>query len=416
MSALAGTADVVIVGAGLAGLACARQVAAAGLDVVVLESTDAAGGRIRTDPVDGFLLDRGFQVLNDSYPELARAVDLDALDLKPFLRGALLRVDGRRHRLVDPRQRPGALGSTVTALATAPVGSLADRARLGALVVRAARGDGRRLVDDPDVGTRDLLRARGISTTTIDRLATPFFRGVFLEEDMATSSRFFSLVARTFARGQACLPARGMQSLPQQIADSLPTGTVHLSNPVRAVRSHGVDTEAGTMTARAVVVAVDPVAAGRLVEGVAVPPMRSVTTWYHSPAEAPTDEAIIALDADGGPVASSIVLTNAAPTYGPAGRALVATSVIGPRILGDADLARHLGELWGTSTAGWDLIGRVEVPEALPAALPPLAPRLRRSVEVGGVYVAGDHRDTPSIQGALVSGRRVAEAVVAATG
>jgi len=406
--------DVVVVGAGLAGLACARRLTAAGLSVRVLEDADAVGGRVRTDVVDGFRLDRGFQVLNPAYPALDWAVDLDRLGLRSFVPGALVALGRRRHLVADPRRYPRGLVSTLRA----PVGSPLSKARLAALALEVSRR-----APDADLGGREpttaqALRQRGIDSATVERLLRPFLSGVFLEPDLVTSSRFFGLVLRSFVAGAPGLPATGMQALPEEVARPLPAGTVALRTPARDVAAGRVATDDGTVGCRAVVVATDPTAAGVLLRGFAVPPMRAVTTWYH---EAPAGEPLLGgrpvLLVDGerrGPVVNSGVLSAVAPSYAPAGRTLVSSSTLGAgaQVPDEAVVRTHLATMYGVSTAGWRLVRRVEVPHALPAMPPPLP--LRRPVRlVEGLYVCGDHRDTGSIQGALVSGRRAAAAVLA---
>ena len=382
-------ADVVILGAGLAGLACARHLTRAGLEVEVHEASDAGGGRARTDVVDGLLLDRGFQVLNTAYPEARRVFDLDALDLQPFVRGALVRYAGRLHRIADPRSAPTWALSSLTA----PLGSPKDKAALVALALRPLR------LDAPERSTYDHLRAHGVSDTAIDRFVRPFLTGVFLDPELTTSSRFFCAVWRSFAFGTQAVPAAGMGAMAQQLADGLPAGTVRLGSRQDVLPR-----------ARAVVVAADPASAADLL-GLPGMTFNSVTTHYHLADQPPTPHAAVVLDGErSGPVTNTVVLTNAAPTYAP-GRVLVSSSVVGTQAT-EAEVRAHLARLYGVSTAGWQHISSYALPQALPSMAPPLGD-LRKPVRVrDGVYVCGDHRDTASIQGALVSGRRAATSVL----
>jgi phytoene dehydrogenase-like protein len=403
-------AEVVVVGAGLAGLCAARRLAAAGVEVTVLEAGPTVGGRVATDVVDGFLLDRGFQVHNTAYPEAARMLDHAALDLRPFTPGALIRRGDRLHRVADPRRRPLAAPGTLLA----PIGSPLDKIRIALLAGRDGLLPARRLEAAPETTTLAALRAYGLSDEIIDRFLRPFLAGVFLERELDTSSRFFDLVWRTFVRGTVCVPAGGMRAIPAQLAAGLPAGTVHHGVEVTGVGPGEVRTAAGRIRAAAVVVATDPVTAARLLPGLAAPAMNTVTTVYHAAPEPPVREPTLVLDGEGrSPVVNSVVLTNAAPAYSPDGRALVSTSVLGLDPPPDAALRRELERLYGVSTRDWETVATVRVPGALPAAPPPLP--LRRPVDLGdGLYVAGDHRDTPSIQGAMVSGRRAATAVLRA--
>jgi phytoene dehydrogenase-like protein len=409
---LPSSVETVVVGAGLAGLCAARTLAAAGVDVLVLEAGERAGGRVATDVVDGFLLDRGFQVHNTAYPEAARVLDHRALDLRAFTPGALVRIGDRLHRVADPRRRPLAAPGTVLA----PIGSPLDKVRIALLAARDAVLPAERLTKAGETTTYEALRARGLSDTAIDRFLRPFLAGVFLEDGLTTSSRFFDLVWRTFARGTVCVPAGGMRRIPDQLAAGLPAGTLRCGVTVRGIRPGEVTTDDGTVRASSVIIAVDPGTAAALLPGLTAPAMHSVTTIYHAAAEPPVTEPTLVLDGERAtPLVNSVVLTNAAPTYGPDDRALISTSVLGLDPPGDADLRRHLERLWGVSTSGWEQVAVVRVPGALPAAPPPLV--LRQPVDLGdGLFVAGDHRDTPSIQGAMVSGRRAATAVLRARG
>ena len=396
--------EVVVVGAGLAGLACARHLVAAGVETVVLEAGDCVGGRVRTDAVDGMLLDRGFQVHNTGYPDAQRVLDHDGLDLCAFTAGALVRLGDRLHRVGDPRRAPAWAPRT----ALAPIGSVKDKALIGVLAAQAALHSPDTLLSRPETTTYDALRARGLSDTAIDRFFRPFLSGVFLEDGLTTSSRFFDLVWRSLARGTTCVPAAGMGAIPTQLARGL---DVRLGTPVDGVRPREVRAVGTTTPARAVVVATGGPDAGRLLPGLDVPATSSVTTHYHLAPEPPVAEPAIALDGErAGPVANTVVLTNAAPSYAP-GRHLVSSSVVS----GDASepaVRAHLARLYGVDTSSWEHVAAYEVRDALPRQDPPMG-RFRKPVRLeDGLYVCGDHRDSASIQGALVSGRRAATAVL----
>lgn len=406
--------DVEVVGAGLAGLACANHLSDAGLDVLVLEGSDAVGGRARTDRIDGFLVERGFQVLNTAYPEVRRVLDLDALDLRLFDRAMLLHVDGSSVRLPDPRREPiAALG-----VLGAPIGGLRDKAALSTYAALMATVPATTLKGRPDVTARTAWRGYGLSDEVVDRVLRPFFAGVLLESEMSTSSRFTNLMMRMFVRGRNALPARGMQAMGEQLAARLPTDSLYLDSPVRAVSASAVQSIDGPVAARAVVVATDARAAAGLLPGLVVEPSwKGSVTLYHVAASAPSEQATLLVDADDSPVNNTTVLTAAAPEHSSDGRALIATALvpgIGGRDLDESAVRRRLGALYRTSTTAWDLVATYDVPRALPSMSAPYAfrkpVRLRQGDET--VYVCGDHRDTSSIQGALVSGRRAATAVL----
>jgi phytoene dehydrogenase-like protein len=405
----AGDADVLVVGAGLAGLTTALHCADAGLVPLVLEASDEVGGRVRTDVVDGMLLDRGFQVYDTAYPEARRMLDHTALDLRPFTPGALIAVDDRRHRVGDPRRRPQDAVSTLRA----PIGSLRDKVRIGLLVAGVATLPPGRLLERPDVSTLDALRAAGVSDTAIDRFFRPFLSGVLLETELSTARRFTDLLLRGFARGDQAVPAAGMGAIPHHLAERLSPGTVRCDTPVREVAPGRVTLEDGsTLTAGAVVVATDPPSASELVAALKPVTMNSVVTHYHLAPEPPTPDSVIVLDGQArGPVANSVLLTAAAPSYAP-GRHLVSSSVVRGDA-GELAVRRHLALLHGTDTARWEHVATYDVRVGTPAQPAP-AGRLRRPVRLEeGLYVASDARDTGSIQGAMVSGRRAARAVVA---
>jgi len=408
----AGGPDVVVVGAGLAGLCAARHLSAAGLAVDVLEAGDDVGGRVRTDLVGGFRLDRGFQVHNIAYPEAARMLDHDALDLRAFTRGVRVSIGDTSYELSDPRQRPTALLSALRA----PVGSTTDKARFAALALRCALTPTRRLLSRPETTAADALRSRGVSPVLVDSVLRPFLAGVFLESELRTSRHFLDMVLRTFVRGTVCVPAAGMGAIPRQLAAGLPAGTVRTMTAVRSAAPGRVRTDAGETRARAVVVATDAVAAGRLLPPLRVPRRHRVVTVYFAAETSPLRAPTLVLDGQArGPVTNTVVMTEAAPSYACDGGALVSASVVGDIGAVDAELLTavraHLALLYRAPTRRWEHLATYDLPEALPAMPPPHD--FRRPVRLEqGLYVCGDHRDSSSIQGAMVSGRRAAEAVL----
>ncbi|KAF0648221.1 MULTISPECIES: NAD(P)/FAD-dependent oxidoreductase [Streptomyces] len=402
--------DTVVVGAGLAGLACALDLCRAGRRVALLEASDGVGGRMRTDRRDGFLLDRGFQVFNTSYPQVKRRIDLRSLRLRPFTPGLLVHTPAGPVRLADPTRRPGAADS----LLPGRVLSARDLAALAALTARDALLPAGLLKRAPDRTTAAALARAGVSSDAVDRLLRPFLAGVFLEDRLETSARFFHLVWRSMVRGTLCLPAAGVGAVPAQLAGRLPVGVLRLETPVDALTADGVLLADGAeLPARTVVVATDAVTAARLLPGLAVPGGRTVTTYYHAAERPPLHEPTLVVDGSGA-VLNTCVLDQAAPTYAPPGTALVSTSVLGPDRPGAAEaVTRRLAELYGTDTSGWRQVAAYTVEGALPAMVPPW-PLSRTTRVAAGRYVCGDHRATGSVQGALASGTRAAREVLAA--
>jgi phytoene dehydrogenase-like protein len=399
-------AEVVVVGAGLAGLSVATRLSAAGCDVQLLEADGHVGGRLSTERIDGFVVDRGFQVLNTGYPRAAD-LDLDALRLGWFERGAVIRVHGRAHRVVDPRQRPAAALGT----AAAPIGSLREKAAVAAFSLRTGYTPVSRLLRSPERTAEQALRSAGVGDTALERFFRPFLAGVLLEDGLATSSRYLDLLWRSFVRGAIGLPADGMQAVGQQLSDRLEDGRVHLHTTVRAVATGSVVTDAGTWSADAVVVATDPGTAAQLLPGVDASAPREVTTHFHVLPESPWSAPLIVLGQPHGRLVNSTVVSDAQPRYSPDGRALVASSTLAPTT--PDEVRAEIAAAHGVAPSDLEHLTSVTVPGAQPAALPPLT--LRRPVDLGdGIYVCGDHRDTPSIQGAMASGARTARAVLRA--
>ncbi|MEY2939647.1 MAG: hypothetical protein RIS58_634 [Actinomycetota bacterium] len=402
--------DVVVVGAGLAGLTASRTIQRAGHSVIVLEAQDAVGGRVRTDEVEGFLLDRGFQVMLTAYPELRRQVNLDELDLRAFNPGALVWRNGKGHVVSDPFRAP----ATIATSALAPIGTLGDKVRVAALRLRARRIRHDELLRGNDISTIVALRGFGFSSKIIERFFRPLFGGIQLDPTLATSRRMFDIIFRSLADGESVVPARGMQRLPEHLAAALTPSTVQLNTRATALDGTTVTTSTGErIAARAVVVATEsPVASDLL--GLPARGSRVVGNVYFSADVPPTKEKLVILDGTGkGPVLNVAVMSNISEHYAPPGKHLISVALPGI-INGDLEsIARtQLRDWWGPQVDAWRHLRTYAITHAGPTQEPPFSPKQR--VDLGnGQFVCGDHRDTGSIQGALYSGRRCGEAVVA---
>jgi phytoene dehydrogenase-like protein len=414
VAAVESTHDVVVVGAGLAGLRCALALEEAGLDVLVLEAADAVGGRIRTDVVDGFRVDRGFQLLNPAYPALEGCVDVDALGLQHFAAGVAARTDGGLVRLGHPLRRPSLVPPTIGATVRRPAELVAVARWLRPLATPRPRRSLSRVVDGRPQRTRrealDRVGAHGLLRAVLDR----FLAGVLLEDDGSTADDYVQLLVWMFARGVPGVPRAGMQALPEQLAGRLRT-PARLDAPVERVDGTTVRAAGASYAARAVVVATGGPESAALTG--AQPPRTKgvVTTWWAVDDALPRTGGLPHVDGcpvPAGPVVNAAVVSDAAPSYAPRGRALVQASVLhGPgRDTSEPTARRHAGDLLGVDATRWEVVARHEVPHALPVQPAPYVGR--RPVDLGdGLFVCGDHRDTGSIQGALVSGRRTAAAV-----
>lgn len=419
--------DVVIIGAGLAGLCCARELTRRGENCLLLEASDRVGGRVRTEIVEGFRIDRGFQVLLTSYPEARAILDFDALQLHEFLPGALVRYGGKFHELTDPWRRPFA---ALKSLAS-PIGTFTDKLRVADYRGKVLRGPLAEGFEAPETTALEDLREAGFTPAMIDRFFRPFLGGIFLDPQLATSNRMLRFVFRMFSLGPATLPAGGMEAIPRQLAAGLPAGTLRLNTPVTSIRADGVTLADGSqIPARAVVVATEGPAADRLLQTLpsAAPGTgrfseaiatagQGVTCLSFAAARAPVTQPILVLNGEGtGPINNLCVPTAVAPSYGPPDRSLVSVTVLGvghePAVL-EREVREQLVAWYGPAPRDWNLLKIDSIPYALPRQAPPALAVPERSIRWrAGIYVCGDHRDNASIQGAMVSGRRAAEALL----
>jgi hypothetical protein len=390
--------DVVVVGAGLAGLRAAQLLSAAGRHVVVLEAQDAIGGRVRTDRVDGFTLDRGFQLFNPAYPE-GRSAWPD-LQVRTFGPGVDVVSDGRVHRLADPRRDPRSLGLTMRSVRALRItrGAVA----LGGYVARLGTPDRPRVTpaDRADQPIGEALAAAGVDRRTRDRIVRPFLSGVLADAELTSPRGIADDLLRSFRAGTPGVPVHGMDELPRRLGVGL---TIRTGVPVTSIAAGRTVTEEGEWRAADVVLAVaDP---GLVLPGAPSPTWRALTTWYFASGPLPSSHRILLVSPDTR-LANVAVMSDVAPDYAPPGRTLIAASAVG--FHDDTEslhgARRDAARLLAVAPGDLEPIAHYAIRQALPV----VGARPGATV-CAGVVLAGDHRTAPSINGALASGRRAAQ-------
>lgn len=381
---------VVIIGAGLAGISAALHLEKNNREVIVLESSDRAGGRVATDRIDGYLCDRGFQLINAKYPALQELDVIGEIDFIPAPRIIEVAMGTARFSLGDPRVSPWSALDRAT-------GTLPEKLALIRYLLTksvAAKSIGEEL---RAAGTGDLY----------SRVLEPFLSGVFLTSPDRVDAIYGKSVIKSFVSGSPGVPRNGVGELSKALASRL--RDLRLNNRVEAIRGSIVETNNGSIDASEIIVATDATTASQLLDLRDIPALVGCTTWYHS-VDSDSRNARLIIDGQGrGPVMNTLAISKISSAYAPAGKDLISTTT--PLSITESETRRHLSVMWGCDTRDWELIAKYEIPSALP--LQSVGRALSQSVLVReNIYCIGDHRSTPSQQGALFTGTLAAQLIL----
>jgi phytoene dehydrogenase-like protein len=435
---------VIIVGAGLAGLACATRLEEAGADWLLVESSPGPGGRVVTEVTpEGYRLDRGFQVLLDSYPTARRLLDWEALKPRYFESGALM-VDGngdsvRWERFLNPlRHSEWLLGAP---LATSF--SLREKITLAAYAaIQLPRSDASLTACECGRSTMEELRSLGLGGPVLEKFLRPFFSGVFLDCELGSDASIFRLDLKKFALGRALLPAGGMGEITRQLADKLPSVRQRYGKTVTGLKPAAEGKGDGERVTGVVLSNGEELLCGSLVlatdEGASrhllgLPmeggrPWMEVSTLYFTGDHPLYEGALLVLPSglkgDGSRrlVAHFTDLTNTAPDYAPAGKRLLSATILTPpeeelpaddllHILAQAEITELLPRF-----ADWTFLKEVRIRRALPSQAPSSRGEQLERHPASNLWLAGDQCAHASIDSALASGLRAAEEVLATQG
>lgn len=406
--------DVIIVGAGVTGLSCAKSLQDQGLSCLIIDKSEAIGGRIQTDKVNGFLLDRGFQVLQTGYPDLDSYLNMPELDVSFFAAGVTVRHKGSFHTIADPRKHPRFLFSTLFS----PLGSISDKLALIRLSKKLQSLSFTEIFTQKEYPTKEYLSQCGFSHQFIETFFKPFFTGATLENSLTASSRVLQYVMKLFSEGGAGLPVGGMGAIPQQLFNGF-TGEILLEKEVVDVEDDRVLLRSGEVyTAQQIVIALPEVGAAKLVkEAIPRPSVSEVCFYFSSPKPLPFKESFLILNGDGtGPINNIALPARVQASYSSSKEELIAVVVVDEGALDDPllqDKVLQQAESWfGYDVRKWKVLARYDIQDALPSQAPPTKSPYQKLEVVHNIIVCGESSGLPGLQWALDSGKMAASAVL----
>lgn len=406
---------ITIIGAGISGLTAAVYLHQKGYSVQILEASERAGGRIKTDIIDGFRLDRGFQVLLTEYPETKALLDYKKLNLKRFLPGATVLFDKGQFEIADPFRRPTATFATLFA----PVGSLKDKINTFFLKNKLVKIPVSDVFKQLEVDTISQLKKYGFSQKMIDRFYKPFFSGIFLENDLKTSSNMFDFVMKMFSEGDAAIPELGMEEIPKQLVAMLPANSIQYNVKVNAIEKNKIIYEDGTiLEADKIVIATEAIGLAGNYISKTKQNFHQVTNVYFEAKIAPTKKAVVVLNAstDKKWVNNLTVMSNISNKYAPIGKVLISISYNGIPAIDDTTLAENmkteLKKWYGNQVQDWKMLKTYRINYALPNQENVSNEVPNSQIKINeNLFICGDHLLNGSINAGMKSGRIVAELI-----
>jgi hypothetical protein len=374
--------SVVVVGAGLAGLTCAIYLQRRGASVTVLESSDRVGGRVKTDSVNGFLFDHGFQVINPNYSEIKRLNALSGLEFCEVFNNLRILEDF------------GEVKIGLSHLAkTLSIGSVPEKIAFAKFLASNSR--------DNKLGESG-QRFKRLYETAL----SPFLRGVFLTSPDLIRADIAREIIRSFIFGRPGVPQFGVGKFSENLA--LEVSDIRFNSQVDEIKSGSVVGNFGRIDCDEIVVATDLTTAAQMLDLGEIPKTLSSTTWYHATNEDLADDNYLALDSKS-PIVNSLVISKVSKSYAPTGINLISSTSLAP--ISESEVRKELSKLWKCDTRNWDLAARYEIKQSLPFRTD--LDQLNRSPKISnGIYIAGDHRSVPSQNGAMSSGRQAALAII----
>lgn len=406
--------DVLIVGGGVAGLTCAIELYGRGKQVLVLEKNKQPGGRIATEKIGGFLLDRGFQVVQTGYPDIGSYLDLDSLALNAFPSGVMIRYGGTFYTIADPRKHWASLISTLTA----PVGTLGDRLRMFSLTRSVCGKSMEEIFQGREETAFHFLKKKGFTDTFINSFFVPFFAGATLERSLNASSEVLQYLVRVFAMGEACLPAEGMATIPRQLAARLPAQSLRCGAEVERISGQSVILRSGEeIRADRIVIATEDPAFKRLFPERSVRKSVSETSLYFQTERLPpVKHPFLILNGESnGPINNIAFPSMVAQNYAPYGKTLIAAVVLDREWQNRDDLVSAVQaqctDWFGQEAKRWSHLKTYTIEHALPDQSPPLPSPFQLPKSRDNIVVCGEHQGTPGLLWAMMSGRRAAEKI-----
>jgi protoporphyrinogen oxidase len=397
----------VIIGAGIAGLTCAKYLKDSGIEALILEASDGIGGRVRTDIIMGCKLDRGFQVLLTSYPEAEKLLNYNDLQLQKLPSGARIRNGNDFFVMPNPLKNiltaPQALFS--------PVGTFFDKIKVLQLNLDTRNASEPTVKSDET--TISFLQNFGYSETMINRFFKPFFRGVFLEKELDTNSSFFKFLYSLFAKGDVAIPKNGMQMIPEQIASHLSPNQIRLNTPVKKIDGKTIYLENGEIIeAENIVLATDAKAAAKLF-GNEVKTRFNGTVCMYFESDFPLKmkgEPYLIINSNTDELISHIlVISDVVPGYVPEGKTLISVNIVGEKQVSEENVHAELIKWFGNKN-DWKHLNTYKIPEALPQFFEDSVTENNLKINEF-TYRCGDYTAYPSLNAAMKTGREVAEMI-----